>query len=101
MHYWQPVKHCSGANYNGKDGGPDGFLEEFRDPPVALLVERADRDSPGSNWPTLTRDNTLGPTWPPQQQIYSQTDSLVAARLIFNNTKVGFHSNRPVSGEGV
>jgi len=30
---------------DGKDCRPDGFLEEFRDPPVALFVKGADRDS--------------------------------------------------------
>ena len=32
---WVPI--------DGKDGGPDGFLE-LRDPPVALLVEGTDYD---------------------------------------------------------
>jgi len=32
---------------DGKNGRPDGFLEELRDPPVTLFVKGADRD--GSN----------------------------------------------------
>jgi len=31
---------------DGKDGGPDRFFEEFRDPPVTLFVEGTDRDGP-------------------------------------------------------
>ena len=29
---------------DGKNGRPDRFLEEFRDPPVALFVEGTNRD---------------------------------------------------------
>ena len=52
---------------NGKDGGPDGFLEEVRDPPVTLLVKGADRDSSDNNRSTLNQgwesDGTLDRTW--------------------------------------
>ena len=40
---------------DGKGGGPDGFLEELRDPQVALLVKKADRDSSDNNRSMLTR----------------------------------------------
>ena len=48
-------QHIVRVPINGKDGGPDGFLEEFRDPPVALLVEGVDRDGSDNSRSTLTR----------------------------------------------
>ena len=51
---------------DGKDGGPGRFLEEFRDPPVALLVKRANLDSSENSRSMLTRvgkpDSTVGPS---------------------------------------
>ena len=34
---------------DGKDGRPDRFLEELRDPPVTLFVKGADRDGSDNN----------------------------------------------------
>ena len=51
---------------DGKDGGPGRFLEEFRDPPVAPLVKKANLDNSDKNRSTLTRvgktDGTVGPS---------------------------------------
>lgn len=38
-----------------KDGGPDWFLEELRDPPVTLLIKGTDRNSPDNNRRTSFR----------------------------------------------
>lgn len=39
---------------DGKHGGPDRFLKEFRDPPVTLFVKGADRNSSSNNRLTST-----------------------------------------------
>ena len=58
LHSQQPAKHHFGVN-RWKGHGPGGFLEE-RDPPVALLVKRADRDSSDNNRSTLIRGRKNG-----------------------------------------
>jgi len=40
---------------DGKNSGPDRFLEELRDPPVTLFVKGTDRDSSGENRSTSAR----------------------------------------------
>ena len=42
-------KTLFGCQSMESNGGPDGLLEQFRDPPVALLVKRADCDSSDNN----------------------------------------------------
>lgn len=39
-------KHVVRVPVQAEDGGPDGLLDVFRDPPVVLLVKVADGDSP-------------------------------------------------------
>ena len=42
-------QHIVRVPIDGKDGGLDGFLEKIRDPLVALLVEKANRDRSDNN----------------------------------------------------
>ena len=42
-------QHIVRVPIDGKDGGLDGFLEKIRDPLIALVVEKADRDSSDNN----------------------------------------------------
>ena len=48
---------------DGKDGGPDRFLEELRDPPITLLIKRADSDRPDNNQPVNPSNTNQTAVW--------------------------------------
>ena len=64
---------------DGKDGGPDRFLEELRDPPITLLIKRADRDRPDN-------DQLVNPSNTNQTAVWIAPSSASNSKLILQRT---------------